>query len=146
MEHGARSMEHGEIIYGGTSLIEDDCSDTFSEFIFPFPPCSCSVWWFLIGWQCWNIKCQVKFWFKQLDWFGKCRAHVTLCCESVLDQGADKKLMGILWRLSSLGALIMWMWPCRPSSYKSMRNYWKDNVFRETEHFVNRHYHLNQNI
>ena len=23
--------------------------------------CSCSVSWFLIGWQCWNIKCWVKF-------------------------------------------------------------------------------------
>ena len=29
---------HGEIIYGDTSWIEDDCPDTFSEFIFPFPP------------------------------------------------------------------------------------------------------------
>ena len=36
-------FDHGEIIYGGTRWIEDDCSDTFSEFIFPFPPCSCSV-------------------------------------------------------------------------------------------------------
>ena len=30
-------------VYGDTSWIEDDCPDTFSEFIFPFPPCSCSV-------------------------------------------------------------------------------------------------------
>ena len=28
---------HGEIIYGDTSWIEDDCHDTFSEFIFLFP-------------------------------------------------------------------------------------------------------------
>ena len=32
-------LYHGEIIYGGTSWIEDDCPDTFSEFIFPFPLC-----------------------------------------------------------------------------------------------------------
>ena len=30
---------HGEIIYGGTRLIEDDCSATFSEYIFLFPAC-----------------------------------------------------------------------------------------------------------
>ena len=29
---------HGEIIYGDTRWIEDDCPDTFSEFIFLFPP------------------------------------------------------------------------------------------------------------
>ena len=28
---------HGEIIYGGTRWIEDDCSATFSEYIFLFP-------------------------------------------------------------------------------------------------------------
>ena len=28
---------HGEIIYGDTSWIEDDCPDTFSEFNFLFP-------------------------------------------------------------------------------------------------------------
>ena len=39
-------------------------------------PCSCSVWWFLIGWQCWNMKCQDKFFLNQLDWFGKCCAVV----------------------------------------------------------------------
>ena len=50
--------------YGDTSWIEDDCHDTFSEFIFPFPSCRCSVSWFLIGWQCWNIKCRVKFFIK----------------------------------------------------------------------------------
>ena len=44
---------------------------------FSISSCSCSVSWFLICWQCWNIKCRVKFWFKQLDWFGKCRAPVT---------------------------------------------------------------------
>ena len=43
---------------------------------FSISSCSCSVSWFLIGWQCWNIKCRVKFWFKQLDWFGKCCAHM----------------------------------------------------------------------
>ena len=32
-----------ERLYGDTSWIEDDCPDTFSEFIFSFPPCSCSV-------------------------------------------------------------------------------------------------------
>ena len=30
---------HGEIIYGGTRWIEDDCSATFSEYIFLFPAC-----------------------------------------------------------------------------------------------------------
>ena len=30
---------HGEIIYGGTRWIEDDCSTTFSEYIFLFPAC-----------------------------------------------------------------------------------------------------------
>ena len=30
-------LYHGEIIYGDTSWIEDDCPDTFSEFIFLFP-------------------------------------------------------------------------------------------------------------
>ena len=30
---------HGEIIYGGTRQIEDDCSATFSEYIFLFPAC-----------------------------------------------------------------------------------------------------------
>ena len=30
---------HGEIIYGGTRWIEDDCSSTFSECIFLFPAC-----------------------------------------------------------------------------------------------------------
>ena len=30
-------QNHGEIIYGGTRWIEDDCPDTFSEFIFLFP-------------------------------------------------------------------------------------------------------------
>ena len=44
---------------------------------FSISSCSCSVSWFLIGWQCWNIKCQVKFSLKTLDWFGKCRAVVT---------------------------------------------------------------------
>ena len=39
---------------------------------FPFPSCSRSVWWFLIGWQCWNLKCLDKFLLNQLDWFGKC--------------------------------------------------------------------------
>ena len=34
------------------------------------------MWWFLIGWQCWNIKCQDKFFFKKLDLFGKCRSLV----------------------------------------------------------------------
>ena len=33
------SMNHGEIIYGGTRWIEDDCSATFSEYIFLFPAC-----------------------------------------------------------------------------------------------------------
>ena len=33
------SFYHGEIIYGGTRWIEDDCSATFSEYIFPFPAC-----------------------------------------------------------------------------------------------------------
>ena len=27
-------LEHGEIIYGGTRWIEDDCSATFSDYIF----------------------------------------------------------------------------------------------------------------
>ena len=31
-------LAHGEIIYGDTRWIKDDCPDTFSEFIFPFPP------------------------------------------------------------------------------------------------------------
>ena len=30
---------HGEIIYGGTRWIEDNCSATFSEYIFLFPAC-----------------------------------------------------------------------------------------------------------
>ena len=30
---------HGEIIYGGTRWIEDDCYATFSEYIFLFPAC-----------------------------------------------------------------------------------------------------------
>ena len=30
---------HGEIIYGGTRWIEDDCSATFTEYIFLFPAC-----------------------------------------------------------------------------------------------------------
>ena len=33
------SQNHGEIIYGGTGWIEDDCSATFSEYIFLFPAC-----------------------------------------------------------------------------------------------------------
>ena len=32
------TQAHGEIIYGDTRWIEDDCPDTFSEFIFLFPP------------------------------------------------------------------------------------------------------------
>ena len=52
-----------DVYNGCTSWIEDDCPDTFSEFIFLFPSCSCSVS-ALIGWQCWNIKCQVKFFIK----------------------------------------------------------------------------------
>ena len=32
-------ITHGEIIYGGTRWIEDDCSATFSEYIFLFPAC-----------------------------------------------------------------------------------------------------------
>ena len=32
-------LKHGEIIYGGTRWIEDDCSATFSEYIFLFPAC-----------------------------------------------------------------------------------------------------------
>ena len=44
---------------------------------FSISSCSCSVSWFLIGWQCWNIKCRVKFSLKTLDWFGKCHAVVT---------------------------------------------------------------------
>ena len=35
----AGSLAHGEIIYGGTRWIEDDCSATFSEYIFLFPAC-----------------------------------------------------------------------------------------------------------
>ena len=35
---------------------------------FSISSCSCSVWWFLIGWQCWNIKCRDKFFFK--SWIG----------------------------------------------------------------------------
>ena len=70
---------HGEIMYEDTSWIEDDCPDTFflNLFFYFLLPCSCSVSWFLIGWQCWNIKCRVKFSLKTLDWFGKCRAVVT---------------------------------------------------------------------
>ena len=64
-------------VYGDRSLIEDDSPDTFSEFSFSISLCSCSVSWFLIGWQCWNIKCRIKFWFKQLDWFGKFCAPCT---------------------------------------------------------------------
>ena len=30
---------HGEMMYGGTRWIEDDCSATFSEYIFLFPAC-----------------------------------------------------------------------------------------------------------
>ena len=60
--------DHGEIMYGDTSWIEDNWPDTFSEFIFPFPPCRCSVCWSLIDWQCWNIKCWDKFFF--LSWIG----------------------------------------------------------------------------
>ena len=33
------SPTHGEIIYGGTRWIEEDCSTTFSEYIFLFPAC-----------------------------------------------------------------------------------------------------------
>ena len=33
------AQDHGEIIYGGTRWIEDDCSATFSEYIFLFPAC-----------------------------------------------------------------------------------------------------------
>ena len=32
-------LNHGEIIYGGTRWIEDDCYATFSEYIFLFPAC-----------------------------------------------------------------------------------------------------------
>ena len=32
-------LNHGEIIYGGTRWIKDDCSATFSEYIFLFPAC-----------------------------------------------------------------------------------------------------------
>ena len=31
------TQAHGEIIYGDTRWIEDDCPDTFYEFIFLFP-------------------------------------------------------------------------------------------------------------
>ena len=34
-----------DVYNGCTSWIEDDCPDTFSEFIFQFPSCSCSVSW-----------------------------------------------------------------------------------------------------
>ena len=33
------AFNHGEIIYGGTRWIEDDCSATFSDYIFLFPAC-----------------------------------------------------------------------------------------------------------
>ena len=52
---------------------------------FSISSCSCSVSWFLIGRQCWNIKCWVKFSVKTLDWFDKCRAVVTTCfCQFLL--------------------------------------------------------------
>ena len=39
LRHGNTCPDHGEIIYGGTRWIEDDCSTTFSEYIFLFPAC-----------------------------------------------------------------------------------------------------------
>ena len=40
IKHTTKSrLNHGEIIYGGTRWIEDDCSATFSEYIFLFPAC-----------------------------------------------------------------------------------------------------------
>ena len=33
------ARNHGEIIYGGTRRIGDDCYATFSEYIFLFPAC-----------------------------------------------------------------------------------------------------------
>ena len=65
-----------DVYNGCTSWIEDDCPDPFFWIYFSISCCSCSVSLFLIGWQCWNIKCNIKFWFKQLDWFGKCCALV----------------------------------------------------------------------
>ena len=41
-----QSHYHGEIIYGGTRWIEDDCSATFSEYIFLFPACLMISHWF----------------------------------------------------------------------------------------------------
>ena len=38
-------LNHGEIIYGGTRRIEDDCSATFSEYIFLFPACLMITHW-----------------------------------------------------------------------------------------------------
>ena len=32
-------VHHGEIIYGDTRWIEDDCPATFSEYIFLYPAC-----------------------------------------------------------------------------------------------------------
>ena len=32
-------LNHGEIIYGDTRWIEDDCPATFSEYIFLYPAC-----------------------------------------------------------------------------------------------------------
>ena len=32
-------LDHGEIIYGDTRWIEDDCPATFSEYIFLYPAC-----------------------------------------------------------------------------------------------------------
>ena len=41
LDFARKSMER--LLYGDTSWIEDDCPDTFSEFIFLFPSCSFSL-------------------------------------------------------------------------------------------------------
>ena len=67
---------HGEIIYGDTSWIEDDCRDTFSDFFFYFLLqllCVMISHWLTVL----KHKMPSQILIKTLDWFGKCRAVVT---------------------------------------------------------------------
>ena len=68
-------VTHGKIIYGGTSLIEDDRSDTFLNL---FSISSLQLLCVMISHWLMVLKHKMprKILFLKLDWFGKCRAVV----------------------------------------------------------------------
>ena len=112
--------------YGFTRWIEDDCPATFYyEYI-------CHVSWFLIGWQCWNIKCRIKFSFKMLDWFGKCSALVlwthgtTVSVDSWYSRGKYWQNMIELkraeWNIWKEVEDRHWLPVCKSSSWKTKQS------------------------